>query len=181
MGNETLNKDLNKEIQWKMFGTGPAMIEAFLNKNLDIGYMGLPPAIIGIDKEVPIKCVAGGHVEGTVMVANKDYKTLFQLDNKISNVLSQFKGKALGVPSKGSIHDVILNFYLEQLFKYIPVSRNEVKAKKVKKQKPKTEDIEEYRTKAKKKVLLPWGNKTLKKNSAATYSPTKLPWQYHRR
>ena len=114
MGNETLNKDLNKEIQWKMFGTGPAMIEAFLNKNLDIGYMGLPPAIIGIDKEVPIKCVAGGHIEGTVMVANKDYKTLFQLDNKISNVLSQFKGKALGVPSKGSIHDVILNFYLEK-------------------------------------------------------------------
>ena len=97
-----------------MFGTGPAMIEAFQNKKLDIGYMGLPPAIIGIDKGVPIKCVAGGHVEGTIMVAKKSYKTMADLDNNILKVFSQFRGYAIGVPSKGSIHDVILNFYLKK-------------------------------------------------------------------
>ena len=102
------------EIQWKMFGTGPSMVKAFQDKKLDIGYMGLPPAIIGIDKDVPIKCVAGGHVEGTIMVANKEYKTFAQLNNNISEVFSQFKGCAIGVPSKGSIHDVILNYYLKK-------------------------------------------------------------------
>jgi len=114
MGNKDLDNDLNLEIQWKMFGTGPSMVKAFQNKKLDIGYMGLPPAIIGIDKEVPIKCVAGGHVEGTIMVANKEYKTLAQLNNNISEVFSQFKGHTIGVPSKGSIHDVILTFYLKK-------------------------------------------------------------------
>ena len=114
MGEKDLKKDFNKEIRWKLFGTGPAMIEAFQNKKLDIGYMGLPPAIIGIEKEVPIKCVAGGHVEGTIMIANKDYKTMAQLDNNISDVFCQFKGDTIGVPSKGSIHDVILNFYLKK-------------------------------------------------------------------
>jgi len=124
MGDEELHKDFNKEIQWKMFGTGPAMIEAFKNNKLDIGYLGLPPAIIGINKEVPIKCVAGGHVEGTIMIASKKYKTLTQLDNNISDLFSQFKERNIGVPSKGSIHDVILNFYLK---KYNLVDEIEVK------------------------------------------------------
>ena len=114
MGNKDLTNDFNMEIRWKLFGTGPAMVKAFQSKKLDIGYMGLPPAIIGIDNEAPIKCVAGGHVEGTVLVANKEHKTLSQLDNNISDVFSQFKGQVIGVPSKGSIHDVILNFYLKK-------------------------------------------------------------------
>jgi len=114
MGNKDLDNDLNLEIRWKLFGTGPAMVKAFQNKKLDIGYMGLPPAIIGIEKEAPIKCVAGGHVEGTVMVANKECKTLAQLNNNISEVFSQFEGHTIGVPSKGSIHDVILTFYLKK-------------------------------------------------------------------
>jgi len=124
MGEKGLQRDFNKEIRWKLFGTGPAMIEAFQNKKLDIGYMGLPPAIIGIDKEVPIKCVAGGHIEGTIMVASKKYKTITDLNNNISDVFSQFKGNTIGVPSKGSIHDVILNFYLK---KYSLVNEIDVK------------------------------------------------------
>jgi len=114
MGNKDLPNDFNLEIRWKLFGTGPAMIKAFQNKKLDIGYMGLPPAIIGIEKGTPIKCVAGGHVEGTIMVASKAYKTMASLNNNLSEAFSQFKGHTIGVPSKGSIHDVILNFYLKK-------------------------------------------------------------------
>ena len=114
MGNKDLNNDFNMEIRWKMFGTGPAMVKAFQDNKLDIGYMGLPPAIIGIEKGAPIKCVAGGHVEGTIMVANKKYNTMAHLNNNLSDCFSQFKGCTIGVPSKGSIHDVILNFYLKK-------------------------------------------------------------------
>jgi len=124
MGNKDLDNDFNMEIRWKLFGTGPAMVKAFQNKKLDIGYMGLPPAIIGIDKGAPIKCVAGGHVEGTIIVASKTYKTMAYLNNNLSEVFSQFKGHAIGVPSKGSIHDVILNFYLK---KYNLIGKVEVK------------------------------------------------------
>ena len=114
MGEKDLQRDFNKEIRWKLFGTGPAMIEAFQNKKLDIGYMGLPPAIIGVDNGVPIKCVAGGHIEGTIMVASKKYKTMTDRNNNVSDIFSQFKGFSIGVPSKGSIHEVILNFYLKK-------------------------------------------------------------------
>jgi len=114
MENDDLQHDLKRGINWILFGTGPAMVEAFKKEELDIGYMGLPPAIIGIDKEVPIKCVAGGHVEGTVMIAREEYKTMIQLNDNMHAVLSQFKGNVIGVPSKGSIHDVILNYYLKE-------------------------------------------------------------------
>ena len=114
MENKDLDNDLNKEINWTLFGTGPAMIEAFNKGELDIGYMGLPPAIIGIDKGVPIKCIAGGHVEGTVMISKREFKSFFELKNDLYETFSQFNGKSVGVPSKGSIHDVILNFYLNK-------------------------------------------------------------------
>ena len=112
MQNNELKKRLHKEINWILFGTGPAMVKAFKSGELDIGYMGLPPAIIGIESGVPIKCVAGGHIEGTIMFGKKKYKKMDQLNYDTQQVLSQFIGKAIGVPSKGSIHDVIINHYL---------------------------------------------------------------------
>lgn len=114
MQDDDLKTRLNTEMEWKMFGTGPEMVAAFRNNELDIGYMGLPPAIIGIEKGVKIRCVAGGHVEGTIMCAKKKYKDDIQLDNNVFEVLSQFKGSAIGVPAKGSIHDVILSFFIEK-------------------------------------------------------------------
>ncbi|MFX0057362.1 MAG: ABC transporter substrate-binding protein [Candidatus Hodarchaeota archaeon] len=115
MNSHELEKDLNAKIKWILFGTGPEMVQAFKNGQLDIGYMGLTPAIIGIDKKVPIKCIAGGHIEGTIMIAKSNYKTLADLNNNLHDTFSQFVEKIIGVPSKGSIHDVILSHYLHEL------------------------------------------------------------------
>ncbi len=114
MDTEKLKDDLKAEINWILYGTGPAMVEAFRKKELDIGYMGIPPAIIGIDKGVPIKCVAGGHVEGTITIGKMNYKPISQLNNDMYEVLAQFKGSTIGTPSSGSIHDAIINYYLEK-------------------------------------------------------------------
>ncbi|MHA1986452.1 MAG: ABC transporter substrate-binding protein [Promethearchaeota archaeon] len=114
IGNNELEKDLDLKVNWSLFGTGPLMVEAFKKGELDIGYMGLPPAIIAIDNKVPIKCVAGGHVEGTIMVGKKTHKKISDLNDDIYETLKQFKGCTIGTPSVGSIHDAILNFFLEQ-------------------------------------------------------------------
>ena len=114
MKEETLSKDLNRTLEWILFGTGPAMVKAFENGQLDAGYMGLPPAIIGIDREVPIKCVAGGHIEGTVMIATEEYRRTSEFNDDLGEIFAQFKGKTIGVPSKGSIHEVILTHYLKK-------------------------------------------------------------------
>jgi len=107
MGTDWLEK-AGIRATWKLFASGPDIVKAFENREIDIGYIGLPPAIIGIGRGVPIICVAGGHVEGTVLIAQKDYRTLSQLRD-IEAVMRQLEGKIIGSPPKGSIHDVIIN------------------------------------------------------------------------
>ncbi|MFX1237996.1 MAG: ABC transporter substrate-binding protein [Promethearchaeota archaeon] len=112
--NKEFEKELGGNINWRLYGTGPEMINAFRKGRLDIGYLGLPPALIGIDNGIKIKCVAGGHIEGTIMIAKSNYKTIFECNKRVSKTLSQFRRKSIGTPSKGSIHDVILNYYLDK-------------------------------------------------------------------
>jgi len=107
MGTDWLEK-AGLRANWKLFASGPDIVKAFANEEIDIGYIGLPPAIIGIDRRVPIICVAGGHVEGTVLIARNKYRTLGE-DGNLNVALSQFEGKTIGSPPKGSIHDVIIN------------------------------------------------------------------------
>ncbi len=106
-------KNAGINARWRLFASGPDIVKAFANGEIDIGYLGLPPAIIGIDRGIPIICVAGGHVEGTVMIAKKEYRKLDEL-NSINTVLTQFKGEVIGSPPRGSIHDVIIRNALEE-------------------------------------------------------------------
>ena len=48
--------------------------------------------MIGIENGLKVKCVGGGYVEGTVMVAPHYYKTFDELSS-VSTVLKQFEGK----------------------------------------------------------------------------------------
>lgn len=98
---------LKNKLKWSLFATGPAMMEAFTRGDIDIGYIGLPPIMIGIEKGLNIKCVAGGHVEGTVMIGSYSYETFNELGN-IKSVLSQFEGENIGTPTRGCIHDIII-------------------------------------------------------------------------
>jgi len=113
MGANWVKERINIKTDWRLFPTGPHMIEAFFKGELDLGYVGLPPAMIGIDKSLKIRCVAGGHMEGTVLVAKKSFQTLRELGT-VNRVLSQFKGKVVGTPSKGSIHDVIMRWLINK-------------------------------------------------------------------
>lgn len=102
------------EANWRLFASGPDIVKAFENREIDMGYIGLPPVIIGVARGIPFKCIAGGHVEGTVMLAQKQYKTLDELGD-VGLVLRQFEGSAIGTPPKGSIHDVIARDLVERL------------------------------------------------------------------
>ena len=103
-----LEEKLNLTVNWTMFGGGPAIVDALSKKEVDIGYIGLPPVMIGIDRGVPIKCVGGGHVEGTVMIGLPDSTSLDETNGDIRAVLEQYKDGTIGCPPSGSIHDVII-------------------------------------------------------------------------
>ncbi|NOY11858.1 MAG: ABC transporter substrate-binding protein [Archaeoglobi archaeon] len=90
--------------EWRIFGTGVAIINAMERGEIDLAYVGLTPAILGIDRGLDIVCIAGGHVEGTAIVGRE-----------CGAFPDCLEGKRVGVPSRGSIHDVILRSYLEHV------------------------------------------------------------------
>lgn len=101
-----IEKELGLACRWDLFGTGPEMIQAFARNEIDLGYIGLPPALIGISSGIPIVCVAGGHVEGTVMVGPARCRDL-EACSGFEAFLRQFHRSRIGIPARGSIHDVI--------------------------------------------------------------------------
>jgi NitT/TauT family transport system substrate-binding protein len=113
MAREDTGRRLGDDIKWTLFGTGPAIVKAFERKEIDLAYIGLPPATIGIDHGVAITCIAGGHIEGTVLSARDSYRGFPEI-KELGDILGQFSGLKIGVPAKGSIHDVILMEYIEK-------------------------------------------------------------------
>lgn len=55
-----------------------------------------------------IKCIAGGHVEGAVMITTSEFLTLEESKNDTALYFNQFKGLTMACPSAGSIHEVII-------------------------------------------------------------------------
>ena len=113
-GTNWLEDKMDVKANWKLFGGGPGIVEAFDKKEVDIGYIGLPPVMIGVDRGIALKCVGGGHVEGTVFIAKNVYNSLDYLNHDLGSVFHQFVGKTIGAPSKGSIHDVIIRNYIKE-------------------------------------------------------------------
>ena len=108
-----LLKNNDVEAEWTLFPSGPDLVNAMRDGHLDIGYVGLPPAIIGVDKGIELICIAGGHIEGTLMVGGQGVRTVDQCGS-MPAFLGQFSGTAIGCPPRGSIHDVIVNELLKE-------------------------------------------------------------------
>ena len=104
---------LGAAIEWKLMGTGPAIMKAFQQNELELAYIGLPPAIIGMSKGINVICIAGGHMEGTVLAGGQSVAGFPEIGD-LGVILRQFRGLAIGVPGTGSIHDVILRDCIEQ-------------------------------------------------------------------
>lgn len=107
---------LGIDAEWTLLGTGPAIMEAFGRGELDLAYIGLPPAIIGMERGSAVVCIAGGHMEGTVMAGKSRWLGFPETDD-LGAILGQFEGKTIGVPGNGSIHDVILK---DSIARYAP-------------------------------------------------------------
>jgi NitT/TauT family transport system substrate-binding protein len=113
MARKELTASFEADLAWDLLGTGPAIMKAFAKGELDLAYIGLPPAIIGMEQGVPVICVAGGHMEGTVMAGKSVWQGYPELKDPAA-VFRQFAGRKIGVPGTGSIHDVILKDCIER-------------------------------------------------------------------
>jgi NitT/TauT family transport system substrate-binding protein len=105
--------DRGLDATWTLFPSGPDIISAMQRGDLDLAYIGLPPVIIGIGRGLPLACIGGGHVEGTVMIARPEVRPLSECGS-LKEFLSQLYGRTIGTPPRGSIHDVIVSELLRE-------------------------------------------------------------------
>ena len=99
--------------EWILFPSGPDIIREMERGEIDLAYIGLPPFIIGLDRGLKAVCVAGGHIEGTVMIAGSHVRP-FDACSGMKPFLDQFSGKCIGSPPSGSIHDIIIRDLLRR-------------------------------------------------------------------
>jgi len=106
---QLIEKKLGVPVEWRQYSAGPALVQAFAQGQLDVGFLGMAPTLIGVDKGIPIQAVASTHTEGADFIgrALPEYRGLDELGD-VKAVLEQFRGKVIGVPAKGSIQDAIL-------------------------------------------------------------------------
>lgn len=85
------------------YPAGGAVMEAFQAGDVDIGYLGSPPAIIGhVNAEIPTKVIGQVNSLGSALVVKDDILTAQDL-----------KGKTIATPLPSSIQHFMLLTYLE--------------------------------------------------------------------
>jgi len=86
------------------YTSGPVEMDNFANGNVDIGYLGAPPAILKHlnNPKVNAKIIAVANTEGTALVVGPDVHSLDDL-----------RGKYVAVPSVGSIQYLLLQVIMK--------------------------------------------------------------------
>jgi len=83
------------------FVAGPALMKAFAAGELEVGYVGTPPALTHAAKGVDIQILASVNSEGSALIVRKGI-------DKIEDL----RGKSIAIPMVGSIQDILLRMIL---------------------------------------------------------------------
>jgi NitT/TauT family transport system substrate-binding protein len=91
----------------KSFNAGPALIEALLAGEIDLGYIGPNPAINGYvkSKGEALRIIAGASSGGALFVVRPEANIKTAKD---------LEGKKLATPQKGGTQDVALRFFIKE-------------------------------------------------------------------
>lgn len=93
-------------VQTVQISAGSNIVDAVASGDLDIGYVGITPAMQGISKGVPIKVVGAVNLEGSGIVVQP---------NSTITSPADLKGKNIASPGVSSIQQVLLQY---ELIKY---------------------------------------------------------------
>lgn len=83
------------------FEAGPAEMDALAAGQIDMGYVGMAPAVMAAARKIPLSIVSGVNLEGSGLVTRTD----------ISSV-SELKSKKIATPAPGSIQYVMFGMLL---------------------------------------------------------------------
>ncbi|MFX1465150.1 MAG: ABC transporter substrate-binding protein [Promethearchaeota archaeon] len=101
-----LYKEEGLDIAPSFFSNGVEEMDAFTSGSIDIGYLGIAPAILKrINAETNIKIIAAVNYDGSAIIAPV-YSSLYSI--------SDLKGKTIAIPGYGTVQNILLNMALEQ-------------------------------------------------------------------
>ena len=95
-----LEEGLNVEVVGP-FDAGPAEMDALAANQIDMGYVGVAPAMLAAARKIPLSIVSGVNLEGSGLVTGLD----------INNV-AELKSKKIATPAPGSIQYVMFGMLL---------------------------------------------------------------------
>lgn len=98
-------KELIPNASWAQFGSGGAIREALIAGELDIGAMGIPPALIGINAGAPWT-IEAGLCQMPLGLQSMEYDDLADFG----------PADKIALPSPGSIQHILLSMYAQQTF-----------------------------------------------------------------
>lgn len=90
---------------WKEYGSGGAIREALISGEAEVGFMGIPPFLIGWDKGCDWKVAIGFVVVPVGLVTN---------DPNIKSLQDFKPGDKIAIPSPGSIQHILLAMAAEK-------------------------------------------------------------------
>jgi NitT/TauT family transport system substrate-binding protein len=83
------------------FDAGPAEMDALAAGQIDMGYVGMAPAVLAAARKIPLSIVSGVNLEGSGLVTNMN------IDN-----VAELKSKKIATPAPGSIQYVMFGMLL---------------------------------------------------------------------
>ncbi len=106
---QLLEKELpGVKLEWTKFGSGAAMNEALISGQLDLGFMGVPPALIAIDKGADYRIACGISVPPSEVVVNPSTGI-----ESLEDINAEHK---IAVPGVGSTQHIYLSMAAKEKF-----------------------------------------------------------------
>jgi NitT/TauT family transport system substrate-binding protein len=102
---ELKERNLNISVQWKKLGNTSAIREAMLSGDLDIGFTAIPPFLIGKDKGMDWRIIAG---------ISKTSVSLVTKDPSLSSISDLRDNHRIMLPQPGSIQHILLMMEAEK-------------------------------------------------------------------
>ncbi|BEP28519.1 ABC transporter substrate-binding protein [Helicovermis profundi] len=101
------NYDENLTLEWVKLANTTAIRESMISDNLDIGFMGIPPFLIGSDNGMKWKIFTGLSSSPLGLVTS---------DNRIKNLRDISKSDKIALPQPGSIQHILLSMAAKREF-----------------------------------------------------------------
>lgn len=92
-------------VEWKRMGNTTSMREAMVSGDLDIGFVGIPPFLIGRDKGMDWKIISG---------ISESPSALITTDPSLSSIEDITENHRIILPQPGSIQHILLAMYAEK-------------------------------------------------------------------